>query len=72
MRHARSVVRDAHVGLFAVPEVALRNQDVAHAQHAQASQLLGSVEHHGRETTGHFTVEPDFDSGLDLVLALDQ
>lgn len=33
---------------------------------------LGGVEHHGGETRGHLRVEPDLDSRLDLVLALDQ
>lgn len=45
---------------------------MAHGQHAQASQLFGGVEHHRGEPTGHFGVQANLDTGLDLVLALDQ
>ena len=40
----------------------LRDQDVAHGQHAQAANLLGAVEHHGREAAGHLGVEADLDA----------
>ena len=49
----------------------LRDQDVAHRQHAQPSQLLGRVEDDGREARRHLRVEADFNPRLDLVLALD-
>ena len=38
--HARPEVRHSHVRLLRVPQVALGDQDVPHAQHAQPSQLL--------------------------------
>ena len=40
--------------------------------HTKSANLLGRVEHNGWEATGHFRVESDLDSRLDLVLALDQ
>ena len=55
-------VRDAQVGLLAVAQVGLRDQDVAHGQHAQAADLLGRVEDDGREAGGHLRVEPDLDA----------
>ena len=45
---------------------------MAHGQHAEAAELLGSVEDDGRETARHFGVQADLDTCLDLVLALHQ
>ena len=70
--HAVAEVRDACAGLLGHVQVRLRNQDVAHAHHAQAAQLLRRVEHHGREARGHLAVEAHLDARLDLVLALHQ
>lgn len=72
VRHARAEVRDADVGLLAPAEVALRDEHVAHAEHAEAAELLGSVEHGRREARRHLRVEADLDARLDLVLALHQ
>mmetsp|Transcript_889 Transcript_889/g.2133 ORF Transcript_889/g.2133 Transcript_889/m.2133 type:complete len:481 (-) Transcript_889:3567-5009(-) len=72
MAQAAAVVRDAGLCLLGVPQVRLRNEDVAHTQHAQASQLLGRVEHHGRESRGHLGVQADLDTRLHLVLTLDE
>ena len=49
----------------------LRDQDVAHRQHAQPSQLLGRVEDDRREARRHLRVQTNFNARLDLVLALD-
>lgn len=43
---------------------------MAHGQHAETTQLFGSVEDNRRETARHFRVETDLDTRLDLVLAL--
>mmetsp|Transcript_8139 Transcript_8139/g.19409 ORF Transcript_8139/g.19409 Transcript_8139/m.19409 type:complete len:210 (-) Transcript_8139:3983-4612(-) len=67
---ATAVVRDARLGLLRISQVRLRDQDVAHTEHAQSSQLLGGVEDHRRESRGHLRVQPDLDSSLHLVLAL--
>mmetsp|Transcript_62206 Transcript_62206/g.196851 ORF Transcript_62206/g.196851 Transcript_62206/m.196851 type:complete len:1067 (-) Transcript_62206:4174-7374(-) len=53
VRHAAAEVGDPGVGLAGVAEVALRDEDVAHREHPQAADLLGSVEDHGREARGH-------------------
>lgn len=45
---------------------------MTHGQHAESTQLLGCVEDHWREPGGHLGVETDLDTGLDLVLTLDQ
>lgn len=45
---------------------------MTHGQHAEASQLFRSVEHHWWESTGHFGVQANLDTRLDLVLTLDQ
>lgn len=45
---------------------------MAHGQHTKTTQLFGSIEDYWRETTGHFGVETDLDTCLDLVLALHQ
>ena len=70
--HARPEMSDPHVCLFGPAEIRLRDEDVAHGQHAEATQLLGRVEHDRRETTGHFRVKTDLDTGLNLVFAFDQ
>mmetsp|Transcript_59082 Transcript_59082/g.126986 ORF Transcript_59082/g.126986 Transcript_59082/m.126986 type:complete len:443 (-) Transcript_59082:1525-2853(-) len=70
MAQPAAVVGDARLGLLRVPQVRLRDKDVAHTQHAKAAQLLRSVEDHGREARGHLGVQPDLDAGLHLVLAL--
>ena len=54
------------------PQVRLGDEHVTHRQHAETSQFLGGVENDGRESTGHLGVEADLDTGLDLVLALDE
>mmetsp|Transcript_51851 Transcript_51851/g.121766 ORF Transcript_51851/g.121766 Transcript_51851/m.121766 type:complete len:1251 (+) Transcript_51851:175-3927(+) len=69
---AGAEVRDAAVGLLREAEVRLRDQHVAHREHAEPAELLGRVEHHRREPRGHLGVEPDLDARLDLVLALDE
>lgn len=43
---------------------------MAHGQHAEATQLFGSIEDYRREAARHFGVEADLDTCLDLVLAL--
>lgn len=45
---------------------------MSHGQHAETSQLFWSVEDHRREAAGHFRVETDLDTRLNLVLALHQ
>ena len=49
VRHARAEVRDADVCLLAPAQVGLRDEHVAHGQHAKAAELFGAVEHDGRE-----------------------
>ena len=49
----------------------LRNQHVAHGQHAQAAQLFWGVEHDGREARGHLGIQANFYPRLDLIFALD-
>mmetsp|Transcript_97181 Transcript_97181/g.274888 ORF Transcript_97181/g.274888 Transcript_97181/m.274888 type:complete len:549 (-) Transcript_97181:3378-5024(-) len=72
MAQATAVVGDACLRLLGVSQVRLRDQDVSHAQHSEATQLLRRVEHHRRETRGHLGVQADLDAGLDLVLTLHQ
>ena len=66
MTHSRSEVSDSTVSLFGPAEVRLGDEDMAHGQHPQSPQLLGSVEHHWREPAGHLGVEANLDPGLDL------
>ena len=53
---------DAQVSLLAVAQVRLGNKDVSHGQHAQATNLLGTVEDDRRESAGHLTVQPNLDT----------
>ena len=55
--HAGAEVRDAEVGLLAVTQVGLRDQDVAHGKHTEAPDLLGGVEDHRGETGRHLQKE---------------
>lgn len=54
------------------PQVRLRDENVAHGEHAQPSQLLRGVEHHRRKTAGHFGIQADLDPSLDFILTLHQ
>mmetsp|Transcript_39335 Transcript_39335/g.83813 ORF Transcript_39335/g.83813 Transcript_39335/m.83813 type:complete len:1257 (-) Transcript_39335:3240-7010(-) len=72
VRQTTAVVGDAGLSLLGISQIGLRDQNVTHTQHAQASQLLGCVEHHRRESRRHLGVQTDLDTGLDLVLALHQ
>jgi len=72
VRHARAEVGDARVGLLGEAQVRLRDEHVAHREHAQPADLLWRVEDDRREARGHLGVESDLDARLDLVLALDQ
>ena len=69
--HTGPEVSDAHVRLLGPAEIRLGDEHVAHRQHAQPAQLLRGVEHHRRETTGHFRVQTDLNTGLDLVFTLE-
>ena len=59
MAHPSPEVRHPEVSLLAVPQVRLRDEDVAHGEHAKSANLLGAVEHHRREAAGLLGVEPD-------------
>lgn len=45
---------------------------MTHGQHAQTTQLLRGVKDHRWETTRHFGVQTNLDTGLDLILTLHQ
>lgn len=45
---------------------------MSHGKHSQSTQLLRGVKHHRRETAGHFGVQTNLDTGLDLILTLHQ
>lgn len=45
---------------------------MSHGKHSKSTQLLRGVKHHRRETTRHFGVQPNLDTGLDLILTLHQ
>mmetsp|Transcript_17531 Transcript_17531/g.36309 ORF Transcript_17531/g.36309 Transcript_17531/m.36309 type:complete len:330 (+) Transcript_17531:2994-3983(+) len=70
MAESGAEVGDSGVRLLAVTQITLRNEHVAHGEHAEASELLGAVEDDRRETTWHLGVKPDLDPSLNLVLAL--
>lgn len=63
---------DANVCLFRPTQIGLRNKYVTHAQHSQTAQFFWCVEHHGRESRGHFGIQTDLDTGLNFILAFDQ
>lgn len=54
------------------PQVRLRDENVAHGEHAQPPQLLRGVKHHRRKTAGHFGIQADLDPSLDFILTLHQ
>lgn len=72
MTHSCAEVSDARVCLLAVAEIALRNEDVSHREHAEAAKFFRSVEDHRWESAGHLRVEAHLDASLDFVLAFDQ
>ena len=49
----------------------LRDEHVAHAQHAQPPELLRRVEDDGREARRHLRIQTDLDARLDFIFALD-
>jgi hypothetical protein len=71
--HTRSEMGDtARIGLFGPSQIGLRNEDETHRQHSKTTELFGRIKDGGRESRRHFTVETNFDSGLDLVLGFDK
>mmetsp|Transcript_4453 Transcript_4453/g.3945 ORF Transcript_4453/g.3945 Transcript_4453/m.3945 type:complete len:530 (-) Transcript_4453:1161-2750(-) len=72
MAQTRAEVSDATLRLLRESQITLRDKNVTHGEHAQATQLLRSVEDNRREPRRHFRVEADLDTRLNLVLALDQ
>jgi hypothetical protein len=72
MRHAGAEVGDADVGLLRPPKIALRDEHVAHREHAETTKFLRRVKHDGREPRRHLRVQADLDTRLDLVLGLDE
>lgn len=73
MRHPRPKMRNtARFRLLRPTQIRLRNQDVAHAQHPKAAQLLRRVENDRRKSRRHFRIQSDFDAGLDFVFAFHQ
>mmetsp|Transcript_29941 Transcript_29941/g.79798 ORF Transcript_29941/g.79798 Transcript_29941/m.79798 type:complete len:205 (-) Transcript_29941:4024-4638(-) len=69
---AAAIMGDAHLRLFGIPQIGLRDEDVAHAEHTETAKLLRCVEHHRWETRRHLGIQSNFDSGLDLILTLNQ
>jgi hypothetical protein len=65
-------VRDTGVSLLAPSKIGLWDENVTHAQHAQATELLWSIEDDRWESTRHFGVQANFDTGLDLIFTLDE
>ena len=63
---------NSYICLLGPAKIRLGNQNMAHGQHSQSAQLFGGVEDDGRETRGHFRIQADLDTRLDLVLALDE
>lgn len=72
MTHSHSEVSDARVCLLAVAEIALRNEDVSHREHAETTKFFRSVEDHRWESAGHLRVQTHLDASLDFVFAFDQ
>ena len=70
MAEPSTEVCHSQVSLFAVPQVALRDEHVTLRKHSQTSQFLRRVEHYRREAAWHLTVQTDFDTSLNLVLVL--
>lgn len=54
------------------PQVRLRDENVAHGEHAQPPQLFRGVKHHRRKTAWHFGIQTNFDSSLDFILTFHQ
>ena len=70
--HSRTEVGHPKVSLLCIPQVRLRYQDVAHAKHPKATDLLWRVENNRRKSARHLGVEAYLDPCLNLVLALHQ
>ena len=49
-----------------VPEIWLWNEYMTHGEHTKATQFLRSVKDNRGETTGHFGVQTNLDTCLDL------
>ena len=64
--HTRPEMSDTLVRLLGPTQVRLGDEDMTHGQHTQTPQLFGGIEHHWRETTGHFGVKSNLDTSLDL------
>lgn len=60
------------IGQHNSPQVRLWDENVAHGEHAQPSQLLRGVKDHRWKAARHLGIQPNFDSSLDFVLALHQ
>ena len=63
---------DARISLLAEAQVTLRDQDVSHGQHAEASELLWGIEHDWWESRGHLGVQTHLDPRLYLILTFDE
>lgn len=72
MTHTTSKVGDSNISLLAVSKITLRNQNMTHGKHSKTPNLLGCVENHWREPTRHLGIKTNLNTGLDLVLTLDQ
>mmetsp|Transcript_6537 Transcript_6537/g.26220 ORF Transcript_6537/g.26220 Transcript_6537/m.26220 type:complete len:208 (+) Transcript_6537:3427-4050(+) len=72
VRHSRAEVRDARVGLHAVPQVALGDENVTHREHTQTTDFFRCGEHARRETARHLRIQTNFYASLNLILTLHQ
>lgn len=72
MTHTTTEMCDSHICLLTVPQITLRNQNVTHRQHSQSSNLLWCIKYDWRKPAGHLWIQPNLNTGLDLVLTLHQ
>jgi len=72
VRQTGSEVTGTALGLLGPSQVGLGDQDETHRKLSETTQLFGRVEQDRRESTRHLRVQTDLDSGLNLVLGLDQ
>lgn len=63
---------NANIGLLRPAQIRLRNQYVAHTQHAQAAQFFWRIKYDRRESRWHFGIQTNLDTRLDFIFAFHQ
>ena len=72
MTHTSPIMSYSSISLFGISEIRLGYKNMSHRKHSESSQFFRSVKYDRGEPAGHFGIQPDFYTSLNLILTFHQ